>query len=347
MKGFSFTNLKLGNILPVLLGVALVFGIFLGSQQELSWAAPEQNPDQQTVPPRPPTPEPSPSPEPPEPSPPPEPPVQFPEDDDSDDDGEAPPLAQSPEPNYGADDGVLPPAQALEQENGTNDETLPSTRPLEQEVGTDDETSSVQPFEEEDEGDNAPITLQQADLSLSKTVNNATPKVGEAITFTIVVSNSGPSNATNVMVGDLWPAGLELNLVTSSKGKFDGNTGVWTVNAIAPGQDVTLTLVGMVMNTGIITNSAEVITAFQVDPDSTPGNGLEGEDDQDNVQVVVSSDISATTQPWSNSTMLASTSGDDSRLLALTRNVSLLYWVYALILGIILIVIGLFLVNRA
>ncbi|WP_287308981.1 MULTISPECIES: SdrD B-like domain-containing protein, partial [unclassified Okeania] len=52
------------------------------------------------------------------------------------------------------------------------------------------------------------VDQQQADLSVVKTVDNATPNVGENITFTINLTNDGPNDATNVDVKDLLPAGL-------------------------------------------------------------------------------------------------------------------------------------------
>ena len=47
------------------------------------------------------------------------------------------------------------------------------------------------------------VTPQRADLALAKTVSNpATPDVGDTITYTITLTDSGPNSATSVQVTD-------------------------------------------------------------------------------------------------------------------------------------------------
>jgi uncharacterized repeat protein (TIGR01451 family) len=48
-------------------------------------------------------------------------------------------------------------------------------------------------------------TPQQADLDLSKNVDNASPRLGGQVTFTIVLANRGPDAASHVAVADLEP----------------------------------------------------------------------------------------------------------------------------------------------
>ncbi|WP_394341876.1 hypothetical protein [Tenacibaculum jejuense] len=40
------------------------------------------------------------------------------------------------------------------------------------------------------------MTPQQSDLSLEKLVSDSTPNVGDTVTFSLVISNAGTSNAT-------------------------------------------------------------------------------------------------------------------------------------------------------
>src|SRR5205807_1320526 len=64
-------------------------------------------------------------------------------------------------------------------------------------------------------------TPQQADLGLSKAVNNGTPNVGDVITFTVTLSNQGPNTATNITVHDPLPAGLTLMAASPSQGAYN------------------------------------------------------------------------------------------------------------------------------
>ncbi|WP_166435238.1 Ig-like domain-containing protein [Christiangramia sabulilitoris] len=120
----------------------------------------------------------------------------------------------------------------------------------------------------------------KADLSLVKTVDNANPTIGDVITFTLTLTNSGPFSVSQVQVQDNLPAGL-LNITgTPSSGTFDPTTGIWdltgiTIDPASPGNVVSLQITAEIgPNCGAITNTAEIITSERADPDSTPGNGL-------------------------------------------------------------------------
>ena len=135
----------------------------------------------------------------------------------------------------------------------------------------------------------------EADLSLTKDVNNATPNVGDTITFTLTVANGGTAGATNVVVHDLLPVGFTNIQSTPSQGTYDAQTGDWTVGTVAVGVNATLTITATVATPGAKINDAEITQADQVDPDSTPGNNVPAEDDQNSVTVTPqSSDLSLT-----------------------------------------------------
>ena len=119
-----------------------------------------------------------------------------------------------------------------------------------------------------------------ADLSLTKTASSATPAVGSNVTFAVTVSNAGPSTATGVAVTDQLPSGYTFVSSTPSQGTYVSDTGLWTIGNINPASSVNLQIVATVRATGPYANTAQVITATESDPDSTPNNNAPLEDDQ-------------------------------------------------------------------
>src|SRR5262249_32518476 len=110
------------------------------------------------------------------------------------------------------------------------------------------------------------VAGQQANLAVVKTVDNAVPTVGGTVTFTITLTNSGPSVATNVAVSDALPAGLMFVSAMASQGTYNSATGVWTVGTLAAGGQVTLTVTALVLSNTPQINVA-VASAAQPDPD--------------------------------------------------------------------------------
>ena len=129
------------------------------------------------------------------------------------------------------------------------------------------------------DGDNnvavATVEVQPtADLSVTKRVSHATPTVGDTITFTVTVTNSGPGEATGVQVSDGLPAGLTLVSSTPSQGTYSPDTSVWEVEGLASGAAATLALAARVEQAGEVTNVATRTVAEQFDPD--PSNNAGG-----------------------------------------------------------------------
>ncbi|MDP5122201.1 MAG: hypothetical protein NWQ46_11440, partial [Spirosomaceae bacterium] len=148
------------------------------------------------------------------------------------------------------------------------------------------------PLVNEDDDDDEVITVQGVepliDLSLQKFVSNSSPKLNDNLTYTIRVKNDGPDAATNVEVKDVMPASLQFVSVTGGDAtSTSGGTVTASFNSIAVGQTVQFVVVAKVIGTGSVTNTAEVTKADQGDKDSTPGNGVETEDDFGKVTVTV------------------------------------------------------------
>ncbi len=106
-----------------------------------------------------------------------------------------------------------------------------------------------------------------ADLSLSKSVDNDRPNVGDEVNFTVTINNQGPDRATGVNVTDLLPTGLTF--VESSLQSYDPGSGVWTVGSLAVEQTRTLMITAQVTAAGPASNIASVTASDQPDPDSS------------------------------------------------------------------------------
>ncbi len=133
----------------------------------------------------------------------------------------------------------------------------------------------------ENDQDSAGTTpIPASDLALTKTVDNEFPDVGSNVTFTVTLTNDGPSDATNVVVSDALPSGYTY-ISDDSGGTYSSASGLWNVGAVIAGNNAVLNVTAQVNATGNYVNSAEVIAAIQLDPDSTPGNNVLAEDDQD------------------------------------------------------------------
>lgn len=122
--------------------------------------------------------------------------------------------------------------------------------------------------------------VTDADLSLTKTVNLASQHIDSTFIFTIVVTNNGPAAATGITVNDQLPTGL-THISDNSGGQYNTISGVWTIGSLASGASATLNITVSATEGGVYNNSAEVATSDFNDPDSTPNNNIESEDDQD------------------------------------------------------------------
>ena len=137
--------------------------------------------------------------------------------------------------------------------------------------------------------------VREADLQITKAASDTTPVAGDVITYTVVITNDGPSTANGTFLGDPLPAGLTLQ--TASIGSSQGvcsdvagavscDLGVIAVGAL---NAVTITYDALVdadvLDGTRLTNTA---TATSSDPDPTPATV-----DED-VDVVAESDLIVT-----------------------------------------------------
>ena len=145
-----------------------------------------------------------------------------------------------------------------------------------------DSTPGNGDIDEDDQDEIATIPVPVSDIELTVSVDNLTPLVETNVVFTITVTNNGPSDTTGIEVTDLLPSGFTY-VSDDASGAYTSGTGVWTITAIANGSTASLNITAFVEVTGNYNNIAEVTGANNFDPDSTPGNGISTEDDQDEI----------------------------------------------------------------
>ncbi|WP_417749945.1 SdrD B-like domain-containing protein [Rosistilla oblonga] len=106
------------------------------------------------------------------------------------------------------------------------------------------------------------VLSPEIDLSITKTDSATTVGVGGTLTYTIVVTNAGPSTATGVTLSDPFPAGVTVTSVTSTVGTVTntGNNVSGTIGTLAAGASATITVLATVNTgtTGVIVNTATV-----------------------------------------------------------------------------------------
>ncbi len=128
----------------------------------------------------------------------------------------------------------------------------------------------------------------KADLSLALTASTRTPALGQPVTFTISVKNGGGLDATNIVVRDTLRGFTAVSLPPDGRVSVTGDGYVVVDVSIASvGRNTTASRVftATPAGSGSLRNVAQIWSADQPDPDSTPGsatpiaNNVNGEDD--------------------------------------------------------------------
>ncbi len=134
-----------------------------------------------------------------------------------------------------------------------NTATKTASTPTDPNAGNNSVTAVVTPF-------------TTADVRVTKTVNNATPTIGQNVTFTVQAINDGPGVASGVVVQDLLPSGYTYVSKTVFNGSYDEATGVWTVGGLNLNQIGTLLITATVKTTGSYDNTATKTASTPTDP---------------------------------------------------------------------------------
>jgi uncharacterized repeat protein (TIGR01451 family) len=133
--------------------------------------------------------------------------------------------------------------------------------------------------------------VSYTDLGVTKSPNK-TELYGtnELVWFTVVVTNNGPENATQVRLEDDWPGNVTFLSAEPSTGSYDGVSHAWSFDYLAVGDSCSLVITGRV-NASAETYITNTITITGMDQfDSNPENNT---DDASIATLVVISRVSA------------------------------------------------------
>lgn len=118
---------------------------------------------------------------------------------------------------------------------------------------------------------------ESAGLSITKSDSPDPVTVGNVLTYTLTVTNSGPDQATGVTVTDVIPSSFTFNNATPSQGTCNplvGQTLTCNLGTIANGVNATVTISVTPTQAGVITNTA-VVSGNEPDPDPDDNSDTE------------------------------------------------------------------------
>lgn len=121
------------------------------------------------------------------------------------------------------------------------------------------------------------INPPTADLSVGLFAAPNSLLVGQNVTYTVSVTNNGPSSASSIMVTNSYPAGLLLRNATISQGSLyvtNGNTVVCSFGSLAHGATASATITATASATGTLLSSARVFSTNPNEIDPNPINNF-------------------------------------------------------------------------
>lgn len=94
-------------------------------------------------------------------------------------------------------------------------------------------------------------------FTVTKTANETKVINGQTVTYTVVVTNNGPDNATGVILNEKLPSSLIY--INNSLGlAYDHVNGIWNIGNLNQGETVTLVITVRVNGVGIIINNVNI-----------------------------------------------------------------------------------------
>lgn len=109
--------------------------------------------------------------------------------------------------------------------------------------------------------------VRKADLTITQTAAPNPVTTGDNVTYALTINNAGPYAATNVLVHDPLPAGMEFVSASTSAGTVSTTNSVVTATLgnLASGAVAIITITARATNSGSLVNSA-MVAADEFDP---------------------------------------------------------------------------------
>ena len=119
------------------------------------------------------------------------------------------------------------------------------------------------------------------DLGLDKSIDKKLAMLGDTVTYTIAVYNEGKATVHGIEVTDTLSNGVQYISSSADRGTYSLINKKWSFDSLEVGDTVRLRIKVLVIGQGTWLNTAEISKTTEGDVDSTPGNNVVGEDDQD------------------------------------------------------------------
>jgi gliding motility-associated-like protein/uncharacterized repeat protein (TIGR01451 family) len=124
---------------------------------------------------------------------------------------------------------------------------------------------------------NATLTVldddSDVDIEILKNVSPQEASIGDPVTFQIIPTNFGPTEATVIEILDVFPNGMNFVSALASEGIFDNSTFIWSIDMLSSNQSETLTLVTQIASSTVLLNVA--LLSSLNEPDRDPTNNMD------------------------------------------------------------------------
>ena len=122
------------------------------------------------------------------------------------------------------------------------------------------------------------------DLELNSATSNHNPVLGEKITLTLSIFNNSYLTANDIEVSSKMPEGLKIISFDADQESYNSSTGIWKLKSLAS-QTTKELYINAIVEANDINLTSEVISADEIDRDSTPNNNRPSEDDQSYLEI--------------------------------------------------------------